>query len=641
MKVIGYLLVLQAMFVCNLNAQLCTGSLGDAVMNITFGGGSNPGPQIAAGQTGYTYSGRSCPNEGEYSLLNLTFSCFNNTWQTLTGDHTPDDVGGYYMLVNSASASNFLFTNTFNALCPNTTYEFATWIKNALRPGACNGNSVSPNLLFTVETLSGIILSSYKTGSIEANDDNTWKQYGMLFKTTASITDVVLRIKNEAPPGCGNALAIDDITISPCGPALNAKLVTNGLTNIAVCETGNASFVLSSVYSTEYKNPVFQWQTLEIGSIWNDIDGANAKDFVHTISNAGFYTYRMLIKENNGIAGAKCSYASNTITINIRKAPFVQATNYVYGCLGGDVSLFASGAGKFVWTGPNGYTSNEQGPVLANVKYTDGGVYKVTGTTDIGCKNSDSTILRVYPNATATSGQGTFICEGASTTLIAGGGVRYLWQPAGSLSNDTVANPIASPIENTVYRVKVTNQYGCSDTAQIKINVWKKPQADAGPDLKTRVGLPTTLKGTAKGTDVNWYWTPTSYLSANQLINPIANPPQTITYRLNVVSQHGCGISTDDVIVKVYEKILIPNAFSPNGDGINDTWFIDPLYLFEEASVEVYNRYGQVVYRSRGYNTSWDGTNNKRPLPAGTYYYLIDLKINKEPKLMGSITIFK
>ena len=349
----------------------------------------------------------------------------------------------------------------------------------------------------------------------------------------------------------------------------------------------------------------------------------------------------MLIKENNGIAGAKCSFASNTITINIRKAPFVQATNYVYGCLGGDVSLFASGAGKFVWTGPNGYTSNEQGPVLANVKYTDGGVYKVTGTTDIGCKNSDSTILRVYPNATATSGQGTFICEGASTTLIAGGGVRYLWQPAGSLSNDTVANPIASPIENTVYRVKVTNQYGCSDTAQIKINVWKKPQADAGPDLKTRVGLPTTLKGTAKGTDVNWYWTPTSYLSANQLINPIANPPQTITYRLNVVSQHGCGISTDDVIVKVYEKILIPNAFSPNGDGINDTWFIDPLYLFEEASVEVYNRYGQVVYRSRGYNTSWDGTNNKRPLPAGTYYYLIDLKINKEPKLMGSITIFK
>ena len=641
MKVIGFFLVLQALVICKLNAQLCTGSLGDAVMNITFGGGSNPGPQISAGQTGYTFSPRSCPNEGEYSLLNLSFGCFNSSWQTLTGDHTPDDVGGYYMLVNSASTNNFLYTSTLTGLCPNTTYEFATWIKNALRPTACSGNSIAPDLLFTVETLSGTLIGSYKTGNIIPNDDNAWKQYGTTFKTTAATTDVVLKIKNEALAGCGNVLAIDDITVSPCGPAVNAKLATNGLTNIEICETGNVSFVLTSSYSTEYKNPVFQWQTLEVGSGWNDIVDANAKDYVHTISVAGFYTYRMLIKENTGVANSKCSFASNSITINIRKAPFVQATNYVYGCLGGEVSLFASGAGKFVWTGPNGYTSNEQGPVLANVQYTDGGVYKVTGTTDIGCKNSDSTLLRVYPNATATSGQGAFICEGASTTLIAGGGIRYLWQPAGSLSNDTVAAPIATPMENTVYRVKVTNQYGCSDTAQIKINVWKKPLADAGPDLKTRVGLPTTLKGIAKGTDVNWYWTPATYLSASQLINPIANPPQTITYRLNVVSQHGCGISTDDVVVKVYEKILIPNAFSPNGDGINDTWFIDPLYLFEEAVVEVYNRYGQVVYRSRGYNTLWDGTNNGRPLPAGTYYYLIDLRVNKEPKLTGSITIIK
>ena len=116
MKVIGFLLMLQVLVVFKLHAQLCTGSLGDPVMNITFGGGPNPGPKIPSGQTAYTFSGNNCPNEGEYSLLNLSFSCANNTWQTLTGDHTPDDVGGYYMLVNSASTNNFLFTNTFNIL---------------------------------------------------------------------------------------------------------------------------------------------------------------------------------------------------------------------------------------------------------------------------------------------------------------------------------------------------------------------------------------------------------------------------------------------------------------------------------------------------------------------------------------------
>jgi gliding motility-associated-like protein len=87
-------------------------------------------------------------------------------------------------------------------------------------------------------------------------------------------------------------------------------------------------------------------------------------------------------------------------------------------------------------------------------------------------------------------------------------------------------------------------------------------------------------------------------------------------------------------------KILVPNAFSPNGDGVNDTWIITNLSAYPGASVDVFNRYGQPVFHSENYNKPWDGTFNGSPLPMGTYYYIIDPKNNKK-KIAGSVTIFK
>lgn len=624
-----------------IHAQLCSGSLGDPVVNITFGEGSGSGPALSRSQTSYDYSGSTCPKPGEYSLLNLSFGCFENSWHTLSGDHTPGDAGGYYMLVNSEANNGNLVVYSVKGLCPNTTYEFATWVKNALRPTACNRAGVDANLQLTIETTSGSILASYKSGEISEEESPEWKQYGVLFKTSSVETDLVLRITNTASSGCGNVMAIDDITVRPCGPKVDVRVASNGLNSIEVCEGAEASFLLTSDYGAEFSNPSFQWQTEAEGSGWTDIPGANSRNYLTQLTGAGIYLYRMIIADAARFSSPQCRIFSSEVAINIQRAPFVQATNYVYGCVGGDVSLMAGGANKYFWTGPNGYTSNLQSPLLPKVQYSDSGMYMVTGTTNLGCQKSDSTILKVYPNATAASSNGTFICEGKSAALAASGGVRYQWEPPTGLSSDTVAAPQASPTDNTIYKVKVTNKYGCSDTASIQVNVWKKPQADAGTDLKTRSGLPVSLMGTAKGSDVSWFWTPSIDISAPLKLNPLVNPPRTAAYTLHVTSAHGCGTSTDDVLVKVFDTIVIPNAFSPNGDGINDTWLIEPLNLFNESITEVYNRYGQVVYRSRGYNTPWNGKNNGRPIPAGTYYYIIDVRVNKEPQFTGSVTIVR
>lgn len=638
MKFITLLVISFAGFTHDAYSQLWTGGLGDPVLNETFGYGTNPGPQLPPSQTSFTKSPGGCPKPGEYVLLNLVFLCAGNTWHTVSGDHTPADGGGYYMLVNSESSKADFFVYTAKGLCPDTRYEFACWIKNVMRDSACGYNPVKPNLTFTVESASGAVLSTYNTGDIATSTDPQWTQYGMVFTTPANPADVVLRIKNTAIGGCGNAIALDDITLRPCGPFVSAKIASNGLNSLEVCEGANTSFLITSDYGAGFVNPVFQWQVLADGLQWKDINGANQKNFVRPSTGSGSYVYRMMIAE----AGSPCNtITSNEIYLNVLHAPFVQATNYVYGCLGADVTLLASGASKYVWTGPNGFTSTDENPVLPRIQYSHAGQYKVIGTTSLGCINSDSTTLRVYPNATATSSQGLFICEGASTKLFASGGMRYQWNPVIGLSDDTSATPIASPVENTVYHVKVTNQYGCTDETSVKINVWKKPHADAGKDLKTIVGLPVTLNGSAKGSDVTWFWTPTINGPFTLSLNPTTNPPGTITYTLHVVSAHGCGTNTDDVLVKVYEHVIIPNAFSPNGDGINDTWYIDPLEFFSESTTEVYDRFGRLAYRHKGSATFWDGTSNGKPLPIGTYYYIVDLGIPNQPKLTGSVTIIR
>jgi gliding motility-associated-like protein len=86
--------------------------------------------------------------------------------------------------------------------------------------------------------------------------------------------------------------------------------------------------------------------------------------------------------------------------------------------------------------------------------------------------------------------------------------------------------------------------------------------------------------------------------------------------------------------------IIIPNSFSPNGDGRNDLWEIKNLGAYPHNTVEVFNRYGQRLFRSIGYNIAWDGTFNRQPVPQATYYYIVNLK-NGNKSLSGSVTIVR
>jgi gliding motility-associated-like protein len=620
-------------------SQLCTGSLGDPVAWISFG--TSGGPVLSASNTNYTYVNSRCPNDGEYTLTDITFSCFGSSWHTLVGDHTPDDNIGRYMLVKASESPGDFFRDTINGLCGNTSYELSTWIINMLKTAAC-GTPILPNLTFHVETISGLQLVNYNSGDIPMSATPVWQQFGTFFSTPNNITSVVIRITNNAPGGCGNDLALDDITLRPCGPTVDASLALNGSNTYTICQANETAYLLTGSFSNSYTNPSLQWQVSnDNGATWTNIAGATTSTYLRQPTQEGYFKYRLTIAEGNNIFIPQCRIASSPVTIIISPPPFVQATNYVFSCYGSTVLLFASGGSIYEWTGPNDFTSKEQEPQIPNVQFTDAGLYKVKVTTFFGCSNYDSTRLQVYPAAHASISSDVSICEGGTTQLNASGGIKYFWDPANGLSDKSIANPIASPKDSILYKVYVMNEYNCSDTAGVRVNVWKKPSANAGPDLKMLINRPVILKGAAGGTQVSYDWIPNLYMKQSNTLSPQVNPPQTMSYRLQVISTLGCGNTTDDVIVKVYDKIQIPNVFSPNGDGINDKWDIELLKeSFPECTINVYNRYGQIIFHSTGYDKPWDGTFQNKPVPIGTYYYIVDLKNNIQ-KIAGFVDVLR
>jgi gliding motility-associated-like protein len=161
---------------------------------------------------------------------------------------------------------------------------------------------------------------------------------------------------------------------------------------------------------------------------------------------------------------------------------------------------------------------------------------------------------------------------------------------------------------------------------------------EAGPDKEIAEGESVELEGTANGT-YPVEWSPAqglSFLGGNRL-RPVASPTETTVYTLRA-NVNGCQ-DESRVTVKVGPPLGIPDAFSPNGDGINDTWEIDRIGKFPGNTVRVYNRWGSQIFSTTDYGRTneWNGTSQGRAMPVGTYYYVITL--NNGKSYSGPLTV--
>ena len=207
------------------------------------------------------------------------------------------------------------------------------------------------------------------------------------------------------------------------------------------------------------------------------------------------------------------------------------------------------------------------------------------------------------------------------------------------ISSTGLFNPAVTGIGTFTINYIFTAQNGCSYSTSQQVNVIAEPQIVVDSVLTLLEGAQVTLNATATGNIISYQWTPSTGLNYDNILNPVASPVDDTQYTLAVTSADSC-TAYATVLVKVLKKLVIPTAFTPNGDGINDNWDIKYLNEYPNCTVDIFNRYGEKLFSSVGYAVPWDGRYKGIYLPTGTYYYIINPK-NGRSKVSGYVTIIR
>jgi gliding motility-associated-like protein len=629
-------------------AQENVGSLGEPVFTFDFGSGNTP---MFPPATGYQYVAGSCPNDGQYAISKTETGCHDDTWHSVLKDHTGND--GYMMVVNADEVEGkkfFEYALNDGTLCENTTYEFSAYILNLMKAGQSGVNK--PNVSFIIEKPNGEPIGVAEQVEIpETTDPNGWVKYYRRFTTTAGITSVIIKMVNNAPGGSGNDLLLDDIAFRAFGPDVKAG-VADAVGNIST-EPTNQCVGTSKTYHiksqlTNYPTYKYQWQqNLNDGAGWTDIlsETSPALDLDFPANKPiGTYQYHLGVAVGDNINSPNCRVYSNPVTISISSYPISPAPSSITICEGDLLPLTASGGATYKWTLPDMSVISQGSFTIPNATKANEGRYNLEIISAANCSAFSYVDVTVNLKPVVIIDQVIPVCRGNSTQLTTSvttpGAYSYNWLPAVGLSDAHVANPIAGPNNSTLYTVTVTdNTTGCTGTANIQVNVLDLPVAHAGNDKKIFEGQSIKLDGSATG-NVTYSWSPQDYLDDPHSPAPIASPPYDVNYLLTVTSANGCGTNTDDVFVRVYQKIVVPSTFTPNNDGVNDIWNIEALETYPQSTISVYTRNGKQVFQSQGYGKPWDGKFNGALLRAGTYYYVIDLK-NGTPNMSGWVLLVR
>lgn len=426
------------------------------------------------------------------------------------------------------------------------------------------------------------------------------------------------------------------------------KAIADFTFSTITCEKNDISFTEKAIAGA---GQVSKW-------IWNFGDGS--ADLIattntpvkHTFSNAGNYNISLKVSTTNG-----CNSEAKIISLTANPLPGIKF----------DLPKVCLPIGKAIFINKTTVSDNTSLSYLwnygdplnnATTNATDGlhyyqqtGSYpvKLIATSGNSCVDSLTQILTdVFPQPKAAFGSEDSVCLGTAISFIDqsqplnGTITNWNWDMGNGTRSASDKFSYIYPSAGTyVASLYITTSNGCiSDTAKKNIWIHPYPVISAGPDLLVLDDGQKQINATATGDALRYNWSPATYLSATNILNPIVVKPQDdITYILTVSGRGNCTV-TDEVNITSLKLPTPPNTFTPNGDGINDVWDIKYLDQYPGCILEIYNSSGQMVHRNTGYSKPWDGTNNGKALPAGTYYYVIDPKSNRK-KLAGYITILR
>jgi gliding motility-associated-like protein len=377
------------------------------------------------------------------------------------------------------------------------------------------------------------------------------------------------------------------------------------------------------------------------------------------LKNGDVVTCEMVTKHNCATTNNAMSSAV-TITVIPLVSPSVVITSSAITACGGtpiDFTAAAVNAG----TSPQ-YTWNVNGTAVPNSNtasfsgngFKDGDIVTCTVTSNATCVAnasgvSNPLITSILPSpkitiqSSALSVCGETGIDFVATTSNSGNAPRYQWQVNGVNDGSGSGRYSTSKLKNgDKVKCILTANTVCNtpvSSNEINITVNELPSVQMDSVRIILQGQSVQFSPVVSSNVVAYQWTPSTGLSRNNIADPVAAPLATLMYKLTVFTSAGCEASAYTKLT-VLTPVNAPNVFSPNGDGINDAWQIPGLSSYPGCTVDVYNRGGQLIFHSAGYDRPWDGSFNGKMVPEGTYYYIINPK-NGFGLLSGSVTVIK
>lgn len=342
-------------------------------------------------------------------------------------------------------------------------------------------------------------------------------------------------------------------------------------------------------------------------------------------------TYVVQVETNEGCM------LTDTVLIDVFYTPPVPVMpDSLYVCTGNSADVVVSGGETYFWYPDNDIddaTSSEVSILSTVSQYFYCDMTNVCGTV------TDSLWLELITTI-VTAEQDTIICPGNTVPLTAQGGVSYYWWPSAGLSSVTNSQVSASPVIPTLYYVIGTDEYGCTSTDSVYVDLYPQAFIQTSPDAYVFMGDEVQLSAitTTPGLIT---WSPVEYLSCVVCTSPVANPDKNYNYVASYTDVNGCSAS-DTVHIYYNPIIYVPNTFTPDSDEHNQLFKVKGGNI-SEFRMDIYNRWGELIYTINDLNDGWDGTYKGQICQDGTYTWKIELKDfrQNEYRYVGHVNIIR
>ena len=417
--------------------------------------------------------------------------------------------------------------------------------------------------------------------------------------------------------------------------AITSNGCTDKLTKKAYIKTSGpfASIVTSKDTLCKYEDITFTMINPDkvANVFWNfgDGDTASGSPATYQYKTSGTIFPTMVLSDS-----------SNTCFVPIRDTVFVEdviadfITDDTIGCVPHTVNLTNTSNRAHTWNWDFG-DGNSSSDFSTSHTYNSIGSYTIMldiTNNQNGCVDTALQNIIVTPVPQAVVTPDTSICEGDSVLLFASGGDIYRWEPNSFLQYVDSSQTLSYPPNDASYRVFVTSNEGCEDTATINIDVIAKPSEYTINDTNLIIGETAEFNVNA-GPGFSYQWSPPDGLSCTDCFDPVAQPLQSTLYTINITDSIGCFDTAVTVLVDVIVAFTVelPQAFTPNGDGLNDNIFVRGWGIKELLQLQIFNRWGEMVFESNDLNVGWDGKFKGEPQPIETYVYSVKvLTFNEE-----------